>query len=86
MIKQNEIKVLLMAKAHGGNLHHIYADTEILSARSLIILSRIPDWRIPYCRFHCMHLIVVFLIKIAPKITAFNKICTHHQYFFLNKK
>jgi hypothetical protein len=47
MIKQNEIKVLLMAKVHGGNLHHIYADTEILSARSLIILSRIPDWRIP---------------------------------------
>ena len=30
-----------------------------------------------------MHLIVVFLIKIARKITAFNKICTHHQYFFL---
>jgi hypothetical protein len=27
MIKQNEIKVLLMAKVHGGNLHHIYADT-----------------------------------------------------------
>jgi hypothetical protein len=26
MIKQNEIKVLLMAKVHGGNLHHIYAD------------------------------------------------------------
>ena len=33
-----------------------------------------------------MHLIMVFLIKIARKITAFNKICTHHQYFFLNKK
>jgi hypothetical protein len=33
MIKQSEIKVLLMAKVHGGNLHHIYADTEILSAR-----------------------------------------------------
>jgi hypothetical protein len=31
MIKQNEIKVLLMANVHGGNLHHIYADTEILS-------------------------------------------------------
>jgi hypothetical protein len=52
MIKQNEIKVLLMAKVHGGNLHHIYADTEILSAKSLIILNRIPDCRIPYCRFH----------------------------------
>ena len=39
MIKQNEIKVPLMAKVHGGNLHHIYAGTEILSARSLIILS-----------------------------------------------
>ena len=38
MIKQNEIKVLLMANVHGGNLHHIYADTEILSARLLIIL------------------------------------------------
>jgi hypothetical protein len=25
-----------------------------------------------------MHLIMVFLIKIARKITAFNKICTHH--------
>jgi hypothetical protein len=39
MIKQNEIKVLLMANVHGGNLHHIYADTEILLARLLIILS-----------------------------------------------
>jgi hypothetical protein len=41
MIKQNEIKVLLMANVHGGSLHHIYAlgDTEILSARLLIILS-----------------------------------------------
>ena len=39
MIKRNEIKVLLMANVHGGNLHHIYADTEILSARLLIILS-----------------------------------------------
>ena len=29
-----------------------------------------------------MHLIMVFPIKIARKITAFNKICTHHQYFF----
>jgi hypothetical protein len=29
---------------------------------------------------------MVFLIKIARKITAFNKIFTHHQYFFLNKK
>jgi hypothetical protein len=47
MIKQNDIKVLLMAKVHGGNLHHIYADTEILSARSLIILNRIPG--------HCSH-------------------------------
>jgi hypothetical protein len=28
-----------------------------------------------------LHLIMVFLIKIARKITAFNKICTHHQYF-----
>ena len=38
-MKQNEIKVLLMANVHGGNLHHTYADTEILSARLLIILS-----------------------------------------------
>jgi len=29
-----------------------------------------------------MHLIMVFLIKIVRKITAFNKIYTHHQYFF----
>jgi hypothetical protein len=36
MIKQNEIKVLLMANVHGGSLHHIYADT---AARLLIILS-----------------------------------------------
>jgi hypothetical protein len=28
MIKQNEIKVLLMANVHGGNLHH--ADTEAI--------------------------------------------------------
>ena len=38
MIKQNEIKVLLMGNIHGGNVHHIYADTELLSARLLIIL------------------------------------------------
>jgi hypothetical protein len=45
-----------MANVHGGNLHHIhvYADTEILLARLLIILSmarristRLP---IPFCR------------------------------------
>jgi hypothetical protein len=35
--------------------------------------------------YSSVHLIMVFLIKIARKITAFNKICTHHQYFFLNK-
>jgi hypothetical protein len=43
IIKQNEIKVLLMVNVHGRNLHlaciYIYADTEILSARLLIILS-----------------------------------------------
>jgi hypothetical protein len=39
IVISNEIKVLLMANVHGGNLHHIYADTEILSARLLIILS-----------------------------------------------
>jgi hypothetical protein len=39
MIKQNEIKVLLMANVHGGNVHHIYADTEIISTRLLIILN-----------------------------------------------
>ena len=55
MIKQNEIKVLLMANVHGGNLHHIlYADTEILSAISWIILSmaRLPNTILPilFCR------------------------------------
>jgi hypothetical protein len=35
----NEVKVLLMANVHGGNLHHIYADTEILSVRLLIKLG-----------------------------------------------
>ena len=39
MIKQNEIKVFLMDNVHGGNVHHIYADTELLWARLLIILS-----------------------------------------------
>jgi hypothetical protein len=37
--ERNEIKVLLMDNVHGGNVHHIYADTELLSARLLIILS-----------------------------------------------
>ena len=44
----------LMANVHGGNLHHIYADTEILSARLLIILSmarwistRLPNPSLP---------------------------------------
>jgi hypothetical protein len=31
MIKQNEIKVLLMANVHGGNLHH--PDTEASKGR-----------------------------------------------------
>jgi hypothetical protein len=29
--------------------------------------------------YSSVHLIMFFLIKIARKITAFNKICTHHQ-------
>jgi hypothetical protein len=33
--------------------------------------------------YSLVHLIMVFLIRIARKITAFNKICTHHQYIFL---
>jgi hypothetical protein len=28
-----------MDNVHGGNVHHIYADTELLWARLLIILS-----------------------------------------------
>ena len=76
MIKQNEIKVLLMANVHGGNLHHIhvYADTEILLARLLIILSmarristRLP---IPFCR-------------IPPTFVKNDKISS---YYFLFKK
>jgi hypothetical protein len=39
MIKQNEMKVLLMANVHGGKLHHIYALGDTVSARLLIILS-----------------------------------------------
>jgi hypothetical protein len=42
-------------------LHHIYADTEILSARSLIILSmarwistRLPNTRLPIPFCHCL--------------------------------
>jgi hypothetical protein len=30
-----------MANVHGGNLHHIYADTEILSARAGIALMHV---------------------------------------------
>jgi hypothetical protein len=30
-----------MDNVHGGNVHHIYADTELLSARLLIILSMV---------------------------------------------
>jgi hypothetical protein len=33
MIKQNEIKVLLMANVHGGNLHH--PDTETIKGRCI---------------------------------------------------
>ena len=29
-----------MDNVHGGNVHHIYADTELLSARLLSILSK----------------------------------------------
>ena len=65
-----------MANVHGGNLHHIYADTEILSARLLIILSMarlpntilpVPFCRIPYCR-------------LLLKMTKF-----HHIIFYLKK-
>jgi hypothetical protein len=33
MIKQNEIKVLLMAIVHGGNLHH--PDTKAIKGRCI---------------------------------------------------
>ena len=33
MVKQNEIKVLLMANVHGGNLHH--PDTEAIKGRCI---------------------------------------------------
>jgi hypothetical protein len=33
MIKQNEIKVPLMANVHGGNLHH--PDTEVIKGRCI---------------------------------------------------
>ena len=65
-----------MANVHGGNLHHIhvYADTEILLARLLIILSmarristRLP---IPFCR-------------IPPTFVKNDKISS---YYFLFKK
>ena len=58
MIKQNEIKVLLMANVHGGNLHHIYADTEILSAILLIILSMARRLYLVYFRINGKHLLV----------------------------
>jgi hypothetical protein len=34
MIKQNEIKVLLMANVHGGKLHH--PDTEAMKGKNLL--------------------------------------------------
>ena len=61
MIKQNEIKVLLMDNVHGGNVHHIYADTELLSARLLIILSMArysQTLYLVYFRINGKHLLV----------------------------
>jgi hypothetical protein len=53
MIKQNEIKVLLMAKVHGGNLHHIYADN--LGCYRLDIVRRLY---LVYFRINGKHLLV----------------------------
>jgi hypothetical protein len=37
MIKQNEIKVLLIANVHGGNLHH--PDTEAIKGRCISLIG-----------------------------------------------
>ena len=46
MIKQNEIKVLLMATVHGGNLHH--SDTEAIKGRCIR-----TNLVLYYCLFIC---------------------------------
>ena len=47
-----------MANVHGGNLHHIYADNEILSAILLIILSMARRLYLVYFRINGKHLLV----------------------------
>ena len=56
MIKQNEIKVLLMAKVHGGNLHHIICrQFGMLPPYRLDIVRRLY---LVYFRINGKHLLV----------------------------
>ena len=50
-----------MNNVHGGNVHHIYADTELFSARLLIILSMArysQTLYLVYFRINGKHLLV----------------------------
>ena len=78
----------LMANVHGGNLHHIYADTEILSARLFIILSmarwistRLPNPSLPNT-IQC----IADSILPNPILPTFVKNDKISSYYFLFKQ
>jgi hypothetical protein len=65
-----------MVHVPGGNLHHIYADTEILSARLLIILSMtrwISTHILPtFVKNNKIHHIIFYLKKNIDDVYIFN--------------
>ena len=73
MIKQNEIKVLLMANVHGGNLHH--PDTEAIKGRCirtnlvlyycLFICTILDDNNFSYSIHNSPSIVVYFTVKLC---------------------
>jgi hypothetical protein len=61
MIKQNEIKVLLMANVHGGNLHH--PDTEAIKDNILLCFY---SWK--YFTIHMSAFCIVVTVDIFMNV------------------
>jgi hypothetical protein len=76
---------VLLSLAQMQNLGPIYKTKNVYSLMFMLVIIH-RAYVLKLFLDSSVHLIIIFLIKIARKITAFNKICTHHQYFFLNKK
>ena len=73
-----------MANVHGGNLHHIYADTEILSARLLIILSMARYVRRLYLVYFCINVNIYWYKTQLYLLDSFNSSIIKTYWMYLN--